>query len=126
MKLPERVGVRFTQLIACATILAVAVLLGLAETYPYRPRTAFGWLLFIFVGVPIGWIISGAFEALVDRDPAGQWVDRRTASKRFSWVRVFYLLLRTLFLMALIVLTIWLAVSYVPALRDLVTRNFGP
>ena len=125
MKLLDRVGVRFTGLIACAAILAVAALLGLAETYPYRPRTALGWLLFVFVGVPIGWIISGAFEALVDRDPAGQWVNRRTASKRFSWVRVLYLLLRTLFLLALIMLTIWLAVSYVPALRDQVSRHFG-
>jgi hypothetical protein len=125
MKLLERVRVRFTGLIVCAAILAVAVLLGLAETYPYRPRTALGWLLFVFVGVPLGWIISGVFEALLDREPAGQWVNRRTANKPFSWVRVFYLLLRTLFLLAVILLTVWLAVSYLPALGDLGTRHFG-
>ena len=125
MRLLERVRVRFTGLIACAAILAVAVLLGLAETYPYRPRTALGWLLFVFVGVPLGWIISGVFEALLDREPAGQWVKRRTAHKRFSWVRVLYLLVRTLFALAVIMLTIWFAISYVPALGDLVTRHFG-
>ena len=125
MKLHERVGVRFTGLIACTAILAVAVLLGLAETYPYRPHTALGWLLFVFVGVPLGWIISGAFEALLDREPAGQWVKRRTANKRFSWVRILYLLLRTLFALAAIMLTIWFAISYAPALRDQVSRHFG-
>jgi hypothetical protein len=125
MKLRDRVRVRSTGLIACAAILAVAVLLGLAETYPYRPSTTLGWLLFVLVGIPIGWIISGAFEALVDRDPAGRWMNRRTASKRFSWVRVLYLFLRRLFLLAVVMLTIWVAVSYVPALRELGTWHFG-
>ena len=125
MKLLERVGVRFTGLIACVGILAVAVLLGLVETCPYRPRTALGWLLFVLLAFRSDGSYPEPLKPVGDRDPAGQWVNRRTASKRFSWMRALYLLLRTFFLLALIMLTIWLAVSYVPALRDQVSRHFG-
>ena len=125
MKLLERAVSWFMGLIVCAAFLAAAVLFGLAQTYPYRPRSALAWLIFV-VSIPLAWILSEAFGALLDREPAGQWVDRRTANKRFSWIRVLYLLLRTVLVLAVIALTIWFAVSYMPALRDLVTRHFGP
>ncbi len=113
-----------TALIVGAAFWAAAMLFGLAQTYPYRPRTALGWLLFA-IGIPLAWALSEAFGALLGREPAGQWVDRRTANKRFSWARVLYLLLRTLLLLAFIMLAIWLVVSYVPVLRGPVTRHFG-
>ena len=125
MKLLERAIGWVTGLIVCGAFLALAVIFGLAQTYPYRPRTGLGWLLFV-IGVPLAWVLSAAFEALLDREPVGRWVSRRTANKRFSWARVLYLLVRALCALAVIALTIWLAVSYVPTLRNLVTRHFGP
>jgi hypothetical protein len=124
MKLLERAAIWLTALIVCAAFSGVVVLLGLAQIHPYRPRTALGWLVFV-VGVPLSWILSEAFGALLGREPMGRWVDRRTSNKRFSWVRVWYLLLRTSFVLALVILTIWAGATYVPGLRDLVARHFG-
>ncbi len=114
-----------TSLIVCAAWLGAAVLFELAQTYSYRPHTVLGWLLFV-VAIPVAWVLSEAFGALLDREPAGQWVDRRTANKRFSWARVLYLLLRTLLVLVVITAAVWFAVSYAPAVQDLFRRHFGP
>jgi hypothetical protein len=125
MKLLERAAIWITGLIICAAFSGVALLFGLAQIYPYRPRTPLAWLLFV-LGVPLAWITTAAFGALLDREPMGRWVDRWTAANGFSWVRVLYLSFRTLFVMALLLLAIWVSVSYLPTLRNLVARNFGP
>ena len=120
----ERAAIWITGLIICAAFSGVALLFGLAQIYPYRPRTAVGWLVFV-IGLPLGWLVSEACGALLGREPVGRWVDQRTSEKGFSWVRVLYLLLRTLLVLGLIVLTIWAGATYVPGLRDLVARHFG-
>jgi hypothetical protein len=108
MTLFEKARIWFVALVAGAAVLAVAILFELAQIYPYRPHTYLGWMVFA-VGVPLAWIISGALEALIDREPVGRWVDRQTADQRFSWGRALYLLVRTLFVLALFTFTIWLA-----------------
>lgn len=124
MRLLDRVSTWSTGLIVSVAFLAAVVLLGLAQIYPYRPRTATGWLLFV-VGVPVAWVVSELVADLLDREPAGQWVDGRTANKPFSWVRVSYLLLRTLIVLAFIMFMIWCGATYAPALRDFVVGHFG-
>jgi hypothetical protein len=124
MKLLERTAIWLTALIVCAAFFGVAVLLESAQT-PYRPRTAMEWLILV-VGVPLGWFLSDAFGDWLSREPVGRWVDRRTSDRSFSWVRVCYLLFRTLFVLALITFTIWAGSTFMPGLRDLVARHFGP
>ncbi len=124
MRMLERGAIWLTALIVVAAFSVVAVLLGLTQISPYRPRSAIGWLVFV-IGLPLGWPVSEAFGNFLGREPVGQWVDQRTSEKGFSWVRVLYLLLRTLFVLGLIILTIWAGATYVPGLRDLVARHFG-
>jgi uncharacterized membrane protein YdjX (TVP38/TMEM64 family) len=115
MTLLERAAIGLTVVIVCAAWAGVVLLLGLAQIHPYRPRTAVGWLVFV-AGVPLAWILFETFGALLDREPMGRWVDRRTSNKRFSFVRILYLLVRTLLVLGLVLLTIWAGATYGPAL----------
>lgn len=125
MNLLERAVIWFAALVTGVVFLGAAVLFGLVQTYPYWPRTILGWVLFV-VGFPVVFIVAEFLIALLEREPVGRWVDDRTATKAFSWIRILYLALRTVLVAVVIGAAIWLVGSRLSEVRDFVGRHFGP
>ncbi len=76
---------------ALLVLYAVLALLVLFELLPWVPRSPGEWVLVIVLGPPIylvlGLIGEGALEWLEQKTFLGrisEWVERRTAGKRFS------------------------------------------
>jgi hypothetical protein len=110
---------------ALVTGVALLLVFGLVEFYNHWPRTRIGWFLFV-VGFPTVFIAVDFLGALLDREPVGRWVDDRTATKPFSWIRILYLTLRTMFLMVVIGAAVWLVGSRFPGVMNFAERHFGP
>jgi hypothetical protein len=103
-----------TGLIVAAAVLALAVIVGLAQRPSDGPHSVWDWMLVGAVTVAT-WlaleVVGALLGNLVEREPVGRWVLRRTADKSFSSLRVLYLLARSLILIGCIGLAIWLLSS---------------
>jgi hypothetical protein len=94
------------------------------EGLPFRPRTVLGWVAFLLLA-PVVFVAFEAGSALVDREPIGRWVEKRTGGTRFSVARITYVLLRAIVVLGLLMLVAWI-LSSSPGVRRIVSAYFGP
>jgi hypothetical protein len=119
----ERGIVAVTALISATAFLAVAVLLAVAEIHPYRPRTAAGWLLFLF-GTPLVLGALALLSAFVDREPLGRRLAKHLEQTKLAWLATTYLAFRTLLVLGLAGVAVWLVVSHSTAAQSFLLRHF--
>jgi len=106
----ERAIVGLTAAVYLSVLLAVAVLVVIAQTEPYTPRTLGGWLL-MSGGVALTYGVIVLLQPLVSRDPFERWLDVHLRSRRMSWIVSAYASIRSLLLLGLIFLSWWIVIS---------------
>ena len=98
---PQRV------VVVIATWLALGVLV-LFELLPAWPRTVVGWAVLLFAG-PAMLLVGEAAGKAMEAEPIGRWVAGRTATRRFSFLRLGYLLVRVLVTASIVLTLFWVA-----------------
>lgn len=87
---------------------AVLVALWLFLSYPEHPTSVSGWLLLLVLALPAQIALEFIGEVLW-KNKAARFVEDRTASKSFSWIRVAYGLIHIgVILGAVLVVSTWL------------------
>ena len=77
-------------LITYLVVALVAAGLLLVDLWPWHPTSWRVWLLFVVLALPV--LIAGEWLGqAVFTNPLSQSVDRATASRSFSWLRIGYL-----------------------------------
>jgi hypothetical protein len=97
------------------------------------PRTAVGWLLVLALGPFVafflqvaGEMIGNAFSSLPGIQHADCVVERRTASQKFSGLRIAYRLVRMLlFLVPIVLVLIWLKGRDWPTVPTAIAQWWG-
>jgi len=81
----------FRFLLGYVVVALVAAGLLLLNLWPWHPTSWRAWLLFLVIASPV--MIAGEwFGETVLNNPLSKSVDRATASRSFSWLRIVYLL----------------------------------
>lgn len=97
--------------IGTAYVVLSLVLGGLAmlQGFPQRPTTWLGWFALFALALPV--TVAGEYVGeLLFRNRLSQAVEQRTQQRRFSWLRIAYVLLLFLPLFAgITALAIWLS-----------------
>jgi hypothetical protein len=71
---------------------AVLLLLVLAQSFPWKPTSLYGWLAMFFFIVPVCAAIEGAGNFVL-RNRISRAVEFRTRQSKTSWLRIGYFLL---------------------------------
>jgi hypothetical protein len=82
-------------LVISLLVAPIAAGILLVDVWPWHPRSWHAWLLLVILALPI--LIAGEWvgEKMLT-NPLSRSVDRATAKRSFSWVRVVYLLALTI------------------------------
>ena len=88
-------------LLSYLIVAVIAAGLLLANLWPWHPTSWRVWLLFLILALPI-LIVGEWLGEAVFNNPLSQSVNRITATRSFSWLRIGYLLGLALLLLALV------------------------
>jgi hypothetical protein len=88
-------------LLGYLVVALVAAGLLLLNLWPWHPTSWRTWLLFVVLALPIT-IVGEWFGETALNNRLSKSVDRATASRSFSWVRIAYLLALVLLVLALL------------------------
>ena len=81
----------------------VAAGLLLLDLWPWHPSSWRAWLLFVVLALPVTLLVEWLGETVLN-NPLSRSVDRGTASRSFSWLRIGYLVALAILVFALLFL----------------------
>jgi membrane protease YdiL (CAAX protease family) len=84
-------------------ISAIATALLLLQIWPHRPTSLRGWIVLVVIAVPVT-VIAEWFGDWLLRNRLSSAVDRATKHSKFSWARIFYVLVVVMVVIAVALL----------------------
>ena len=88
-------------LLGYLVVALVAAGLLLLNLWPWHPSSWRTWLLFVVLALPITIVVEWLGETVLNK-LLSKSVDRATASRSFSWLRIAYLVALVLLVLALL------------------------